>query len=200
MDWIVNIGERAIKISLPDSMPDNIPFMATMNEKAVEVIWQRATRLLKYRDCTDQRSIWKSVHTRSKNVSRFAGEPDVGVSIEFTPSGRFSTTILEATVSMALHGVHSQNQGGAKKKIKSLRSQITGKVLKVFAKPSGKVEPGDVLLIIEAMKMENRILATSSAVVDAILVSEGSMVAVGAELIIFERNIQIEHRYVQARS
>ena len=55
-------------------------------------------------------------------------------------------------------------------------SPIPGKVFKLVAKPGDSVSEGQVIMILEAMKMENEIVAPQAGVVDAILVKEGDMV------------------------
>ena len=55
-------------------------------------------------------------------------------------------------------------------------SPMPGKVFKLVAKPGDSVSEGQVIMILEAMKMENEIVAPQAGVVDTILVKEGDMV------------------------
>lgn len=57
-----------------------------------------------------------------------------------------------------------------------VKSPIQGKVLSVNTKKGDKVLKGDVLLIIEAMKMENEIIANVSGIVDEVFVMQGKQV------------------------
>lgn len=68
----------------------------------------------------------------------------------------------------------------------AISAQIAGRVLKVHAKPGDTVAAGDVLLILEAMKMENEIKATSAGTVKDVLVTEGARVAEGQALVVVE--------------
>ena len=61
---------------------------------------------------------------------------------------------------------------------------IAGKVLRVVAKAGDTVAPGDVLLVLEAMKMENEIKATAAGTVKEILVIEGARVGEGETLVV----------------
>jgi pyruvate carboxylase subunit B len=61
-------------------------------------------------------------------------------------------------------------------KATELKSPMPGKVFKLFAKDGDIVKKGDVLLIIEAMKMENRVLAPGDAMVQKVFVKENDMV------------------------
>ena len=60
-----------------------------------------------------------------------------------------------------------------------LVSPIQGTVLKVAVKKGADVEEGDLIAVIEAMKMENEITAPTSGKVQELGVSEGGSVATG---------------------
>jgi len=66
------------------------------------------------------------------------------------------------------------NLGGGDQK-----SPLTGKVLAVLVTEDQMVNEGDVLLTIEAMKMENRILAECAGRIQNIKVAPGNSVSVG---------------------
>jgi biotin carboxyl carrier protein len=55
--------------------------------------------------------------------------------------------------------------------------------MNIKVKPGDPIKRGDVLLILEAMKMENEILAAQDATVAAVHVSQGSSVNTGDNLI-----------------
>lgn len=54
-----------------------------------------------------------------------------------------------------------------------IKAPMPGKILEVAVKVGDAVKAGDTLLILEAMKMQNAILATSKAIVKRILVKTG---------------------------
>lgn len=64
-------------------------------------------------------------------------------------------------------------------------SPMIGKVVEVHVAVGDTVEVGDALLIIEAMKMENEILARRSGTIEAIRVSAGDKVEAGKPLLRF---------------
>ena len=68
------------------------------------------------------------------------------------------------------------------------RQQVTapmpGKVVRVLVAAGDKVEAGQGLLVVEAMKMQNEIRAPKSGTVERILVSEGQAVHAGHVLAI----------------
>jgi 3-methylcrotonyl-CoA carboxylase alpha subunit len=65
----------------------------------------------------------------------------------------------------------------------TLRAPMNGKILKVHVRESDIVNKGDTLLILESMKMENRIAATAHARVGKIMVEAGQAVASNDPLI-----------------
>ncbi|NIO36205.1 biotin/lipoyl-binding protein [Candidatus Bathyarchaeota archaeon] len=60
---------------------------------------------------------------------------------------------------------------------------MTGKILSVKVKKGDQVKTGQILCILEAMKMENEIAAGKSGTVKDVYVSEGSAVSEGEALI-----------------
>ena len=59
----------------------------------------------------------------------------------------------------------------------SLNAPLPGTIVELFVKAGDKVEAGQVVLIIEAMKMKNSIRSTVGGTVDKVLVSQGQSVA-----------------------
>jgi len=65
-------------------------------------------------------------------------------------------------------------------------AQLSGKVLRVDVKPGDAVEAGQLLLVLEAMKMENEVNAPKAGTVKEVPVSEGAQVSEGQTLVILE--------------
>lgn len=68
----------------------------------------------------------------------------------------------------------------------ALLSPLPGTVVEVFIKPGEEIEAGQVVLIIEAMKMKNSIRSVRSGTVKGVLVSAGQTVAHKQPLVEFE--------------
>jgi acetyl/propionyl-CoA carboxylase alpha subunit len=62
---------------------------------------------------------------------------------------------------------------------RELRAPMTGRVVKVAASAGAAVRAGQILVILEAMKMEYRIVAPRDATVDAVGCKEGDRVDLG---------------------
>ncbi|MCC6259961.1 MAG: biotin/lipoyl-binding protein [Anaerolineales bacterium] len=58
-----------------------------------------------------------------------------------------------------------------------LTAPLPGTALEIFVKAGDRVEIGQVLLVIEAMKMKNSIRSTFSGTVEQVLISSGQSVA-----------------------
>ncbi|MFM8595033.1 MAG: biotin/lipoyl-containing protein, partial [Chloroflexota bacterium] len=56
---------------------------------------------------------------------------------------------------------------------------VQGTVIRVVAAPGASVEVGTVLCVVEAMKMENEVIAHRAGTVDAVLVEVGNSVKAG---------------------
>lgn len=67
-----------------------------------------------------------------------------------------------------------------------LRSPMAGNVRQVLVQPGERVAPGQVLLILEAMKMENEIKSPLDGIVGSVSVRPGTMVASGDPLCVVE--------------
>ena len=67
---------------------------------------------------------------------------------------------------------------------------MPGKVVKINVKEGDEVDEGTVMIVVEAMKMENNITATAKATVKRILVTENEMVDNKKQLIELEDRIQ----------
>ncbi|KVE38203.1 acetyl/propionyl/methylcrotonyl-CoA carboxylase subunit alpha [Burkholderia sp. TSV86] len=65
-----------------------------------------------------------------------------------------------------------------------LTAPMPGKVIAVLVEPGQKVEQGDPLIVMEAMKMEHTIGAPAAGVVGEVLYAVGDQVADGAQLLI----------------
>ena len=64
----------------------------------------------------------------------------------------------------------------------TVKSPMPGNILRIEVSQGQHVEEGDVIMILEAMKMENEIVATKSGTIAQIAVSKGAVVETGTVL------------------
>ena len=68
----------------------------------------------------------------------------------------------------------------------ALKAPMPGRVLAISVAPGESVVRGQLLMVLEAMKMEHRITAPADGIVQAIRVAEGEQVANGALLAVLD--------------
>jgi len=66
---------------------------------------------------------------------------------------------------------------------REVRAPMTGRVVKVSAKPGAAVRVNEVLVILEAMKMEYRLVAPRDGTVESVGCKEGDRVDLGLMLV-----------------
>lgn len=93
----------------------------------------------------------------------------------FTEEGLFSFKLAEPDYGDA---VTSAKAG--------FKAPMNGTIIAVLAKPSAALKAGDVIMIMEAMKMEHTIRAPVDGVLRELYFVEGDLVEGGAELLFFE--------------
>ncbi len=68
----------------------------------------------------------------------------------------------------------------------AIESPMPGTIIGVFKKPGDPVAAGEVVVVLEAMKMENEIVATRSGTVVQVLVAKGAAVQTGDPMLIIQ--------------
>jgi biotin carboxyl carrier protein len=72
------------------------------------------------------------------------------------------------------------------RKLKELQAPMPGRIVQIAVHVGQELHPGDEILSLEAMKMENVLKAEGTGIVKAILVKSDQVVDKGAVLIEFE--------------
>ncbi|MCL9773505.1 sodium-extruding oxaloacetate decarboxylase subunit alpha [Vibrio methylphosphonaticus] len=99
--------------------------------------------------------------------------------VEVGPKGELTSV----TPSSAVAPAPVQAAPVAPTNVEAVGAPLAGNIFKVNVASGAQVEEGDVLLILEAMKMETEVRAAQSGVVHDIHVKEGDAVTVGAPLV-----------------
>jgi len=68
----------------------------------------------------------------------------------------------------------------------SIPAPMAGTIVKIFVKDGDPVEKGDVLLVLEAMKMENDVMAATDGKIKSVHVKVGDIINAGDALITME--------------
>ena len=79
-----------------------------------------------------------------------------------------------------------RSAGGKKKKSGTVTSSIPGKIVTVEVKQGDEVTEGQVVLILEAMKMQNEVQAPVTGTVISVNISEGDAIEANIPLLVIE--------------
>ena len=66
---------------------------------------------------------------------------------------------------------------------RTVTAPLPGVIKSIAVRPGQRVSPGDELLVIEAMKMDNSIRASRDGTIETVLVTEGQQVGYGERLL-----------------
>lgn len=184
MKYQVTIGQHpSIIVDLPDLIADGQVFALKVGERQLWARWHRASASLSFVEPGPGAiPLERNCQVRSRLKNKLDGDPATTVHAELIAGSSKGLQCLEAQVTPFVPG-QAQRLGAQSNQNLVVRSQITGKVLKVLVKAGDRIEAGQALLIIEAMKMENRIFATATGVIQKIAVREGDNVGIGKELL-----------------
>jgi biotin carboxyl carrier protein len=70
---------------------------------------------------------------------------------------------------------------------------MPGQVLRILVEPGQRVSAGEPLVILEAMKMEQTLRASTDGIVETVLVKQGDVVAPGDTLVEISASATDEH-------
>ncbi len=98
--------------------------------------------------------------------------------VEVGPQGEL-TSVAPSAAPQSAPAPSAASSAGASE---AVAAPLAGNIFKVVAKTGNQVQEGDVLLILEAMKMETEVRAARAGVVQDVMVKEGDAVTVGSPL------------------
>lgn len=102
--------------------------------------------------------------------------------LRLPPVGK-TTAAVSTKPLTAINGGKAPSNQAKSSALKSFNSPMPGTVLDIKVAPGNSVKQGQVLIVLEAMKMENELVAESDGVVKEIHVSKGQSVQAGELLI-----------------
>ena len=130
-----------------------------------------------------------SVDGKSYEVEVEDAASDPSVNVRTASAAAASPAPDKSAVPTAQPGqppsVSKPNSAPADIKGEVLRAPMPGTILSVTASAGQAVKRGDILLVLEAMKMENEIVAHMDGTISGIYVQKGSTVNAGDTLVAF---------------
>jgi glutaconyl-CoA/methylmalonyl-CoA decarboxylase subunit gamma len=128
----------------------------------------------------------KSYDVTVEEVGASAGTPQAPNGASPRPAAPIAAAPAQASVA-ATPAARAAASGTAAPRAKTgavqVKASMPGTLLSFKVKVGQAVKAGEVILILEAMKMENEIVAPVDGVVTALLVSEGASVNTGDVLV-----------------
>ena len=171
MKWISS-GAQPDKIKLPQSFVKNEATEIQVNGETKSCVWDNTTKKLVLDGA--------QYLIRSFQIQKLPNG-DTKVSLEFLGA---NNKIQKTQVVICPDSpVREMRKNIVQKKGFELKSPMNGKVINVLVKAGDTVKQGQNLLIIEAMKMENRILAEQDGIIEQIKIQSGAVVSAGQSLI-----------------
>ena len=102
--------------------------------------------------------------------------------IPVQPTAPIVHNVPAAPVAHVAHPVEGESVAG-----ELLKAPMPGIIVSVNVQPGTVVKKGDVLVILEAMKMENEIVAPRDGIVSQIIVAKGASVSTGDILLALQK-------------
>lgn len=177
MDLRIELNGRTHKVALPARITPGQAFALEVAGQTLSATLLPHAAVLVLRNGD---GLERNVHLRRTVVSSFSGEMESQLRAEIRLGGRMH--YAHATGQPDLPGHEGgQTRSGSREQV--VRSQITGKILKILIKKGDQTTSGQALLVIEAMKMENRVFTQLAGTISSIGVKEGDAVSTGKELL-----------------
>tara|TARA_B100000003_G_C10875144_1_gene348782 strand:+ start:66 stop:476 length:411 start_codon:yes stop_codon:yes gene_type:complete len=125
-----------------------------------------------------------------KRTVKVNGE-EFEVDIELNEDGTYQATVEGQSFSIEVPNAQAaprarRGGGGKKKKSGTVSANIPGKVVTVEVKEGDVVKEGQVILILEAMKMQNEIQAPVDGTVINVACEEGQAIEANVPLVVIE--------------
>lgn len=121
-----------------------------------------------------------AVHQSSSEAAAYSVRVDGQVfEVEVASSGQLTSVQPTASVVPATPAAAAPTSSG-----QALTAPLAGNIFKVLVREGDNVNAGDVVIIMEAMKMETEVRASSSGVVSGITTKEGDAVQTGQPLLV----------------
>ena len=164
---------------------ENIFIVAACGEKGLNFLKGDRPMGIRYKEAAAPKSTGKSsgAYTATVNGKNVAVQLNAsGDAYTATVNGKsFTVKVAEGTVAPAAAAAPAASGNAV-----PLPSPLPGTVVKIAVAEGDEVAEGDVILVIEAMKMETEIKAPKAGIVREISVTQSQVVAAGDTLAMIE--------------
>lgn len=185
MEWVIKSGETVGHMKILKVLSGH-KFLVRFQEQCYRARWQQQTHTL-FLQKEEQPGFYSAMescfHVRSQVVTRPGQKAERVQDISLVGHGGIS--FIRATLT-PLSVSRRKREKTAEETSFRCYSPITGKIVKILARQGQKLGVGEVVMIIEAMKMENRILADCTGLLSQLTFKEGDSIRQGDELFVIE--------------
>ena len=177
-------AKRALRHFDVDGVHTTIPFHRLMLTDEAFLAGEHTTKYLD--ESITEADLADAVERWAGDVELVSGDLSPTRDIAVEVDDRRYTVTIEEGLSVDGEGSDTGDGASAGGVEGALVAEMQGTVITVPVEPGETVEAGDVVCVLEAMKMENDILAQTSGTVSEVQVTEGQSVDMGDVLVVLE--------------
>tara|TARA_B100001094_G_scaffold218491_1_gene212596 strand:+ start:984 stop:1529 length:546 start_codon:yes stop_codon:yes gene_type:complete len=178
MVWKIKSPEKEWSVKLPSYLSKSSDAKCQVNGEEVCFKWDDAEKII----TIIENGCEQNYHIRNFSAVKFPGECETQLEIELV--GRSDESVGYFTGTAEIHVPGQENRIAAASGGKTtVRSPIAGNILSIAVENGHEVQKGDTLMIIEAMKMENKILASRNGKISDLSTNTGDQVPPGQKLL-----------------
>lgn len=185
MEWMLQHNEqKKISLKLPDRILADRPFFIVDEQSAKKWLcrWSQKLKCFFIIEKKGGLTIERPLPLRSSNIIENTEEGTLQIKGELTLS---QTLTIDYTLDPCAFAQKFRSES-KKKQGATIKSPMTGVVLSTFVQKGDQISAGQTLVVIEAMKMENKINATTSGILSEFSIQSGDKILTGQILAVIK--------------
>ena len=176
MEWQIRIKDKPHSIDIPPYLISHTVVSAKVDGKNMLLRWHPLHQAFFIREQSSKLERCFRVRNASVEYDSQTDEKIVRFHLASKDATVFEALVFPLSQSRAIRGRVK------KKRVSKQVSPLTGKVLKLYIKPGDSIRKGEQVAIIEAMKMENKILSEITGTVKEVRAVEFGKINMGDEI------------------
>ena len=184
MRWLAEINQEKLDVKLPDRVVEGSSFSLEIGSAAFRCEYHPGLHaIFLSADATGE--LERVVRIRNHRLVNNREDSSIHTNLELVSGTVRKAARIEVLLQPNVPG-QAFRKGNQSKRPAGVVSPITGKVIQVLVKEGQSVAKGDVLLVIEAMKMENKIASPQAGKVTGLTAEAATLVTSGTLLMRIE--------------
>lgn len=182
-NWLITLKkEKTVKAGLVPPLVPGLASWASVSEKPMQIRWEPSLNAIFIKQ--EGQTFEKVIKLRSSQCEHLPAELLANTRMSI---GGLKNLSFEAQISPIGKETLFRQKALSNKGI-NIKAPMTGKVIKVCKTPGSSVKKGEIVAIIEAMKMENNIQAQHDGTLESVSVKEGETIQVGSPIASIKQN------------